>query len=254
MILSHKHRFVFIKGVKVAGTSVEIALSQVCGPEDIITPITPADEPYRLGTSGEPRNYSTRLYPSFLRTAVERRYIESVRAASTKQFASIRHPRARFNNHMGLAKVIRLVPQADDYQFIYVERSPYAKVMSLANWREHSQAYVRGQQLGYSPAATADAVDRLIANGTIRNVLNIDRYRDSQGRIRAMPWKCDTLADDLAEFLRSRGLASVPLVHAKRGLGSDAINASSVLRPEQIRIINDVFADEFATFDWPLIG
>jgi hypothetical protein len=28
MILSHKHRFVFINGMKVAGTSAEIALSK----------------------------------------------------------------------------------------------------------------------------------------------------------------------------------------------------------------------------------
>ncbi len=37
MIISHKHRFIFTKPRKVAGTSVEVALSKFCGPDDIIT-------------------------------------------------------------------------------------------------------------------------------------------------------------------------------------------------------------------------
>ena len=37
MIISHKHQFIFIKAPKVAGTSFEVALSQHCGADDIIT-------------------------------------------------------------------------------------------------------------------------------------------------------------------------------------------------------------------------
>lgn len=39
MIVSHRHQFIFLKTKKVASTSVEIALSGLCGPDDIITPI-----------------------------------------------------------------------------------------------------------------------------------------------------------------------------------------------------------------------
>lgn len=38
MILSHRHKFIFLKTVKTASTSMEIALSQVCGPDDVLTP------------------------------------------------------------------------------------------------------------------------------------------------------------------------------------------------------------------------
>jgi len=41
MILSHKHKFIYIKNKKVAGTSVEIALSKFCGSDDILTKLTP---------------------------------------------------------------------------------------------------------------------------------------------------------------------------------------------------------------------
>ena len=37
MIVSHKYKFIFIKNVKVASSSMEIALSKFCGPDDIIT-------------------------------------------------------------------------------------------------------------------------------------------------------------------------------------------------------------------------
>jgi len=48
MIISHKHRFIFIKLRKTAGTSLEIALSGICGGDDIITPISLLDEKVRL--------------------------------------------------------------------------------------------------------------------------------------------------------------------------------------------------------------
>ena len=39
MIISHRHKFIFLKPRKVAGTSVEVALAQHCGEDDIVTPI-----------------------------------------------------------------------------------------------------------------------------------------------------------------------------------------------------------------------
>ncbi|WP_005033243.1 hypothetical protein [Holophaga foetida] len=47
MIISHKHKFIFIKTLKTAGTSLEIFLSQHCGRRDVVTPIHPHVEPHR---------------------------------------------------------------------------------------------------------------------------------------------------------------------------------------------------------------
>jgi hypothetical protein len=44
MIISHEHKFIFLKTRKTAGSSVELALRKLCGPEDIIAPIGPAEE------------------------------------------------------------------------------------------------------------------------------------------------------------------------------------------------------------------
>jgi hypothetical protein len=44
MIFSHEHKFIFLKTRKTAGTSVELALRQLCGPDDIIVAIGDAEE------------------------------------------------------------------------------------------------------------------------------------------------------------------------------------------------------------------
>ena len=48
MIVSHQHRFIFIKTQKTAGTSIEMALSSICGATDIISAISPIDEKNRI--------------------------------------------------------------------------------------------------------------------------------------------------------------------------------------------------------------
>ena len=44
MVISHQHRFIFIKTYKTAGTSIEVFLSQRCDPHDVFTPIIPPVE------------------------------------------------------------------------------------------------------------------------------------------------------------------------------------------------------------------
>ena len=55
MIVSHEHKFIFLKTIKTAGTSIEAALAQICGPDDIITPYREASEKDRKGRG--PQNF-----------------------------------------------------------------------------------------------------------------------------------------------------------------------------------------------------
>ena len=103
MICSHAHRFVFVKTRKTAGTSLEIALSRHCGPDDIVTRISPADEELRAAAGGvPPQNDDT----------------------SPSSYA-----------HMGARRVIKVIGREtwDDYFTFAVERNPFDVVAS--SWR-----------------------------------------------------------------------------------------------------------------------
>jgi Sulfotransferase family len=55
MIISHEHKFIFIKTKKTAGTAIEAALSELCGPDDVITPYREESDADRKGRA--PQNY-----------------------------------------------------------------------------------------------------------------------------------------------------------------------------------------------------
>ncbi|MDZ4737308.1 MAG: hypothetical protein SGJ07_13260, partial [Rhodospirillaceae bacterium] len=71
MIVSYEHGYIFIKTVKVAGTSVEMALSSYCGPDDVITPVHPRDEVRRGLKMRRPQNFA-------LDPALERAYADAI--------------------------------------------------------------------------------------------------------------------------------------------------------------------------------
>lgn len=94
MIISHDHKFIFLKTTKTAGTSIEIALSEYCGAQDIVTPISAVDEKTRtiLGYRG-PQNdivpfasYSFSDMVYFLIKGKKRRYFNHISAKLVRRF------------------------------------------------------------------------------------------------------------------------------------------------------------------------
>jgi len=57
MIISHEHKFIFIKTARTVGISIEVFLSQQRGPSDIVTPIPPPVEGH------EPSNHEQFVNP-----------------------------------------------------------------------------------------------------------------------------------------------------------------------------------------------
>ncbi len=77
MILSHEKKFIFLKTRKVAGTSLEMVFSRVCGPRDIITVfggkhnVSQDEEDMRVSGGGWPaQNYALPLTESTPRQLV----------------------------------------------------------------------------------------------------------------------------------------------------------------------------------------
>jgi hypothetical protein len=125
MIISHEHKFIFIKTAKTAGTSIEVFLSQHCGPNDILTPITPPEQGH------EPRNYG-----GMVNAFQQVRLRDGLAAA-------LRHPlakRKKFYRHMPAWVVQTRVPRSvwEGYYKFCVERNPWEKVLShfhMTNFR-----------------------------------------------------------------------------------------------------------------------
>ena len=122
MIVSHRHRFIFIKTRKTAGTSIEIALSAFCGPDDIISPISREDEVVRreLGYPG-PQHH--------LKTAAE--------YSARDWWTRLRGERPRrFYNHAPASEVRALVGEEvwNSYFKFCFDRNPFDKAISKYYW------------------------------------------------------------------------------------------------------------------------
>lgn len=137
MILSHSHRFVFIKTRKTAGSSLQKYLQNFLDPKtDIITGFSPGE--------GKNRNY--------LGTPFE-------------------HPRKRSKGwgHMGLADVLKGCPEAKDYFKFTIERNSWDKVVSYYHFTPEGKKsdtpfteFVKSPALPVDWAMYARAVDMVL--------------------------------------------------------------------------------------------
>ena len=245
MILSKEHKFVFIKGKRVGGTSVEIALSTICGVHDIITPIAPIDELSRMALGARARNYATARQR-------EEAYFQEIQTTPQYALGQISVPKERYYNHMPLQEVIALYgPSLSCFQVVCVERSPFAKVLSWANWLISAEAYLAGGKLQNDFKALRCSLDRIFDTGEFAEVRNIDLYRGEDGTVAVRALRYENLETELRTFLNSRGISKRPnLPKAKMGLMSDHLDPQEFFSKAQLLRINEVFSDEFEAFNY----
>jgi len=128
MLISHQHRFIFLKTQKTAGTAIEIALRAVMHSDDVITPISAADEQLnrQLGHLG-PRHFRAPLG--------EYQRHDLLKLISRGKL------KKRFYNHIPAAQVRAQLPSDvwDGYLKISVERNPFDKAISSYYWRTRKQ-------------------------------------------------------------------------------------------------------------------
>jgi hypothetical protein len=222
LIVSHRHRFIFVKTKKTAGTSMEIALSGICGPDDVITPITPPDEAERrrLGLPG-PQN----LRPDRPGSRA-RKWLSSALPG--------RNP-PRFRNHMLASGIRRLLPPAtwDSYFKFCFDRNPWDRTISLFHWLGGERRF--GTIAGF------------IRSGEERPFSNYDRY--SIDGIVALDhvYRYEDMGKALEEISRLIGLPrplSLPDHRAKGGARGDHRHYREVLTAEERDLISVICARE----------
>lgn len=208
MIVSHRHRFIFLKTSKTASTSVEIALSKYCGEEDVITPISPKDERKRraLGYPG-PRNYTL--------------------PEPMDPEAKPRAPR-RYRRHMRAVRVRKVLsPEVwESYYKFCVVRNPLDRLVSMYFWRTHS--------------TDAGSIGSFLVDGLPRALrrFGIDIYTIDGEVVVDRLCRFDHLEQDLEEVRKTIGLpAPLKLPAAKTGIRPPGTPYQDVLSPGCIETV-----------------
>jgi hypothetical protein len=124
MIISHRHKFIFVKTRKTAGTSVQEAVASICGPEDIVTPTGITEGSY------QPRHFRGVPTPFLYLRQDPRRH-------RTSRILYWAWSCTRIHDHMFLDELLAL-PEARAWRGYFkftVERNPWDKVVSRYFWK-----------------------------------------------------------------------------------------------------------------------
>lgn len=226
MIVSHRHRFVFVKTRKTAGTSIELALAAFCGPRDVLSWLRPLGERERerLGAPG-PRNIRVPLG----------------RYAAGDWWRLARHGvRAHWTEHLAADEIRRRMPPGtwERYFTFCVERNPWDKVVSY--W-----AYGRRQWAGF-PEDLRD----FVASDALAEVSDWGLYTVDDEILVDRVLRYERLADELPAVLDRIGLdPGIELPRSKSGF-RDRRPHWEVLGPQEARRIEEVFHREIRAFGY----
>lgn len=250
MILSRSREFIFIKGRKVAGTSLEALLAQFCGDEDTITPITAIDEKLRLSLrqGRGSQNYSQC-------TKEEETHRLKVLTTKNEELGSIATPKGTFFNHMSLQEIQREIGPIDPEYFIFaLTRNPYRKVISFAHMQLSFSAYRVGRTFSATIDCIQNKVDDLIKSNSILHLRNIDLYKNTNGEIEPELFRYELLNTEVPKILNRIGVTDdIEIPHLKRGANASEVEVKHYLTKNQISIITDTFSDEFEAFGYSIL-
>lgn len=133
LILSHENRFIFLKTRKVAGSSIELYLRTLCGPDDIVTPLSREEESLAAELGARP--------PSAIRSRI--RYPWEMHVEHWQQLKARRHwPKvSEWWAHMEASQVRRRVDKKswDSYYRFSVIRNPWDRAVSSWYWTSRSR-------------------------------------------------------------------------------------------------------------------
>lgn len=229
MIASRLHNFIFIKTMKTAGTSIEMALSPHCGPDDVLTPISVRHDIERAAAGIYPRHFSDTL---------ERPYRKALRKGNPKLMRPIfrQITASGFWAHALPSAIRDRVGPLWERAFKFTsERHPYEKALSLAyftfrddgDFITHLQATVEDDPR-YVGHAHYIVGGKVIADAFIRH---------------------DTLQADFDATTDRLNLPRIQLPN-ERYIERDRTPARDVLSESQRARIYERCAPEFELFGW----
>lgn len=227
MIISHKHKFIFLKTRKTAGTSIEIALSEHCGKYDIITPIDNEDEKLRLQVSScEAQNFKVSLHEHSLHELIG---------------LFLGQPRKTFFNHISAREVIDLIgpKRWNSYYKFCFERNPWDKTIShffsMGGWEKFR------------------SLDNYFSSGAFGRIKGFDLYSLNNRVAVDEVFRFENMNESLSRVQGILGLKrpiSIKHLKAKGMRRTDRRHYSELLNREQKELIDIAFAREIKLLNY----
>ena len=249
MIVCHRHRFVFLKTVKTAGTSVEVFLRRFCGPQDIVTPITPIDEQTPVAAGLPPRNYARDR-------ALELAYCEHVAAGRLDEALALHRKGAVFFNHMSAAMLQHQLGAGllKDYFVFTIERHPYDRAISRAAFDLGMAAYQDGKETAVTPEDVIGHIRYRLAAGGGGDFSNWSIYTLDDKVVADAVVYYEAMQEGLEQVLKRLGLdggadIAEALPHLKGGIRPRRMTRAML--PQDIKTaLRAICAREFETFGY----
>jgi hypothetical protein len=223
VIISHQHRFIFVKTHKTAGSSLEVALGRECAEDDIVSHMEDNI------ASGIPRNYGP---TSGLGKAYN--HLKLLRKVVHRHSPLLG---AFYYEHMPAWRIKELVGREvwEGYFTFCFERNPWDKAVSYYLWKKHGQ--------GHSLPPFADYVERKAHRLPIDSPL----YCDDQGVMVDRIFEFKELAASLEELRERLGLElSEPLPREKTGVARERKHYSEYYDERSKAQIARLFSREIA--------
>ena len=251
MIFSELHNFLFLKGRKVASTSFEVALSKICGADDIITPITPVDERYRIDLGyRHAQNFGAD-------TDKLDAYIKAVKNAEPGQFEQIKKPKGTIQDHCTLLEAWDFFGERlRSKRIIAIARNPYQSILSRLNHMARFDDYKKsGDVICASQEQLQNELNvfikKLINESYPKNIGHYTAPSQTSIPLEVTYLKFEHLQSELDQLLASLNISDkVSLPHLKKGQNLPDQAILDVADADQLRIINDYFDDEFKAFGY----
>jgi len=157
MIVSHRHKFIFMKTMKTASSSMEIALSQLLGPDDILTPAREDLDVMRKGGPGG-QNYRS-VHPDVPRIPMWRKLL--------RRPERYYHPTVGFYEHMPAWRARRYLGEQiwQSYYKFSFERNPWDRQVSFYHYKTRD-----------IPKTRRPTFEQFLAKGKRAQVTNWDIY------------------------------------------------------------------------------